>query len=182
MTILIVDDEPESRTLLTAILTEHRYQVRAADGGELALATLSHTRPELILLDIRMPNMNGFEVCRQLKNRTDTRDIPVMFITASGDMEEKLEGLRLGAVDYVTKPFQREELLARVRTHVELGRLRAHLEDQVAARTAELRESEERFRNMANAAPVMIWASGMDKLCTFINRRWLEFTGRRFDE
>jgi signal transduction histidine kinase len=138
MTILVVDDEAPSRTLLTAMLTEQGYQVRAADGGELALAAIARARPELILLDIRMPGMDGFEVCRLLKSRPDTQDIPLMFITASGELEEKVEGLRLGAVDFVTKPFQREELLARVRTHLELGRLRAHLEEQVEKRTAEL--------------------------------------------
>lgn len=138
MAILIVDDEPASRTLLTAMLTDAGYQVRAADGGELALATIADTRPNLILLDIRMPGMDGFEVCRRFKSRPDTRDIPLMFITASGDLDERVEGLRLGAVDFVTKPFQREELLARVQTHLDLGRLRSHLEEQVASRTAEL--------------------------------------------
>lgn len=149
MTILIVDDESESRTLLTTLLSEHGYRVRAADGGELALVTIMETRPDLILLDIRMPGMNGFEVYRQLKNRAETQDIPVMFISASSELDEKVEGLRLGAVDYVTKPFQREELLARVGTHLELGRLRGHLEEQVATRTAELSDSEQRSRNLA---------------------------------
>lgn len=149
MTILIVDDEADSRTLLRTLLVEHGYKVRAADSGDLALATMADTRPDLILLDIRMPGINGFEVYRQLKNGVDTRDIPVMFISASSDLEEKVEGLRLGAVDYVTKPFQREELLARVGTHLELGRLRRHLEELVATRTLALRESEQRARNLA---------------------------------
>ncbi len=149
MAILIVDDEADSRTLLRTLLTEHGYQVRAADGGELALATMAKTRPDLILLDIRMPGMNGFEVYRQLKNRADTQDIPVMFISASSDLDEKVEGLRLGAVDYVAKPFQREELLARVGTHLELGRLRRHLEELVATRTADLHKSEQHARNLA---------------------------------
>jgi PAS domain S-box-containing protein len=176
--ILLVDDEYESRTLLAAILTAEGYQVHAADGGELALASVSARRPQLILLDIRMPGMDGLEVFRRLKESSDTRDIPVIFLSASGQLAEKVQGLRLGAVDYIGKPFQREELLARVRTHVELARLRAGLERQVAERTAELQESEERFRTMADAAPVMIWVSGTDKLCTFFNKRWLEFTGQ----
>jgi signal transduction histidine kinase len=148
-TILIIEDEAESRVLLTAILSESGYNVLAADGGELALATIAQTRPELILLDIRMPGLDGFEVCRRFKSRPDTQEIPVMFITASAALEEKVDGFRLGAVDYITKPFQREELLARVRTHLELGRLRAQLEEQVATRTTQLRESEQRVRNMA---------------------------------
>jgi PAS domain S-box-containing protein len=180
--ILVVDDESASRTLLTEMLSAEGYEVCAADGGELALASLAVRRPNLILLDIRMPGMDGFEVCRRLKGNPDTRDIPLVFLTASVKPRERVVGLRLGAVDFVTKPFQREELLARVHTHLELGRLRAHLEQQVRERTAELQESEQRFRTMADAAPVMIWASGTDKLCTFFNRQWLDFTGRSIDE
>jgi PAS domain S-box-containing protein len=176
--ILIVDDDAESRALLTAILTAEGYKVRAADGGELALASIALRRPALILLDMRMPGIDGFEVCRRVKQNPDTRDIPVMFLSASGELQQRVEGIRLGAVDFVTKPFQREELLARVRTHLELSLLRANLEKKVAERTAELRESEERFRTMADAAPIMIWTAGIDKLCTFVNKRWLEFTGR----
>jgi DNA-binding response OmpR family regulator len=182
MTIVVVDDESESRTLLTAILTAEGYDVRPADSGNLALAYIAAHLPDLILLDIRMPGMDGFEVCRRLKERAETRDIPLMFLSASLQLSERVEGLRLGAVDFVTKPFQREELLARVRTHLELGRLRAHLEQQVEERTAKLRESEERFRNMADTAPIMIWVAGTDKLCIFFNKGWLEFTGRRLDE
>jgi PAS domain S-box-containing protein len=182
MTILVVDDESESRTLLTTILKAEGYEVRPADKGELALASIGVERPELILLDIRMPGMDGFEVCRRLKACEETRDIPLLFLSGSVEMSERVEGLKLGAVDFVTKPFHREELLARVRTHLELGRLRSNLERQVEERTAELRESEQRFRTMADAAPVMIWASGVDKLCTFFNRGWLEFTGRSLEE
>src|SRR3954447_26079348 len=120
MKILIVDDESECRTLLAAVLTAEGYEVRVADGGPLALASLAVNRPELILLDIRMPGMDGFEVCRRIKQNADTRDIPVMFLSASRKLSERVEGFRLGAVDYVAKPFQREELLARVHTHLEL--------------------------------------------------------------
>src|SRR3954452_4812865 len=141
MTLLIVDDESESRNLLTAILTAESYEVGAADGGDLALETISVPRPELILLDIRMPETDGFEVCRRLKQNPEIREIPVIFLSASSEVAERVEGLRLGAVDFITKPFYREELLVRVRTHLELGRLRARLEEQVDLRTAELRES-----------------------------------------
>src|SRR5262249_17373601 len=141
MSILVVDDESESRTLLMEILTAEGLGVRAADGGELALASLLLKRPELILLDIRMPGMDGLEVCRRVKANEDARDIPVIILSASGEPADRLEGLRLGAVDFISKPFQREELLARVRTHLELSRLRLQLEHRVAERTAELRES-----------------------------------------
>jgi PAS domain S-box-containing protein len=202
-TVLVVDDESDSLKLLTGILTEQGYHVRPANSGKLALASVALDRPELILLDIRMPGMDGFEVCRQLKRSERSRRIPLIFISASTNVDEHVAGLSLGAVDFITKPIRREELLARVRTHIELGRLQTHLQKEVVERTtalegaierlqsesaerrraeAGLQESEERFRTMADAAPVMIWASGTDKLCSFFNKGWIEFTGRQITE
>jgi two-component system, cell cycle sensor histidine kinase and response regulator CckA len=187
--ILVVDDEAHSLSLLRGILTAEGYQVRLADSGKLALASLTAWLPQLIVLDVRMKDMDGFEVLRQIKASEKARNIPVIFITAASETEERLRGLALGAVDYITKPFQREELLARVRTHLELSRLRDQLEEQVRARTAELsaaldrlRESEQRFRSVADKAPVMIWMSDIDKRCTFVNKTWLTFTGRTLEE
>ena len=201
--ILAVDDTSESLRMLTDILVSQGYDVRPADSGELALASIEATQPELILLDIRMPGMDGFEVCRRLKERTETRQIPLIFLSAITDTKERVEGLRLGAVDFISKPFQQEELLARLRTHLELSRLRARLEEMVAERTAHLnaaneqlrlelaerlraeralRESEERFRSMADNAPVVIWTSGPDAKLNFVNRYALKFTGRQFEE
>jgi len=182
MKILVVDDEFESRTLLAELLTSEGYEVRAADGGPLALVSLGVNRPDLILLDIRMPQMDGFEVCQRIKENNDAREIPVIFLSSSTDVSERVKGFRLGAVDYVSKPFQKDELLARVRTHLELGRFRAHLEALVDERTAELRESEERFQTMADAAPLMVWRTDVNKLCTFASKGWLEFTGRTLTE
>jgi response regulator RpfG family c-di-GMP phosphodiesterase len=120
--------------------------VRAAISGELALRAAATNPPDLVLLDIRMPGMDGFEVCRQLKAGTATCDVPVIFVSSASEMSEKLKGFEMGALDYVTKPYQRDELLARVRTHLELNRLRNHLEDLVDERTVELRESERKLR------------------------------------
>jgi len=159
--ILVVDDQADSLSLLTNVLAAEGFQVRSADSGQLALASVAAWLPQLILLDIRMRDIDGFEICRRLKASEETRDIPLMFISAASELEERVQGLALGAVDYITKPFQREELLARVRTHLELGRLRAQLENQVSQRTAELRvtverlrESEERFRFAQKAASI----------------------------
>jgi PAS domain S-box-containing protein len=182
MSILVVDDHAESRTLVTEILSAQGFRVRAAGAGELPLPSLAVQQPALILLDLQMPGMDGFEVCRRLKASEVSREIPVIILSARGESADRVEGLRLGAVDYITKPFQAEELVARVRTHLELSRLRLDLEKRVAERTAQLRESEERFRTMADAAPMMIWLAGVDKLCTFFNQVWLEFTGRSMAE
>lgn len=139
--ILAVDDTPASLKLLSDILNEQGYEVRAAINGELALHSAINNPPELVLLDIRMPGMDGFEVCRQLKAHPKTRDIPVIFVSAVSETGEKVQGFELGAVDFVTKPYQREELLARVRTHLEVDRLRNHLEELVQERTRELRDN-----------------------------------------
>jgi response regulator RpfG family c-di-GMP phosphodiesterase len=132
--------------LLTDILKAEGYEVRAAISGELALHAAATNPPDLVLLDIRMPGMDGYEVCRQLKAGTATCDVPVIFVSSASEMSEKLKGFEMGALDYVTKPYQRDELLARVRTHLELNRLRNHLEDLVDERTVELRESERKLR------------------------------------
>jgi PAS domain S-box-containing protein len=199
-TILVVDDDSQSLRLLTDTLTGAGYRVRPADSGELALASVGAVAPELILLDIRMPGMDGFEVCRRLKANQTSRGIPVVFLSAAGQVEDRVHALSLGAADFISKPFQAPELLARVNIHMELGLLRAHLEQQVAERTGELRlanerlcleleerrraehelrESEERFRNLANRAPVGIWVLDADQAVTFYNRRALAFLGRK---
>lgn len=145
--ILAIDDTPASLRLLTDILKAEGYEVRSAISGEVALHSAISKPPELILLDIRMPDMDGYEVCRLLKAQSVTAEIPVIFVSAATETDEKLQGFDVGAVDFVTKPYQRAELLARVRTHLELNRLRNHLEDQVEERTAALINSEKKLRN-----------------------------------
>lgn len=144
--ILAVDDTPASLKLLSDLLREEGYSVRAAINGELAVSSAVSDPPELVLLDVRMPEMDGFEVCRRLKASPRTSEVPVIFVSALSETEDKVRGFELGAVDFVTKPYQREELLARVHTHLEVRRLRNHLEELVWARTRELRESERKLR------------------------------------
>jgi PAS domain S-box-containing protein len=146
--ILAVDDTPASLKLLTELLQSAGYDVRSAVCGELALRSAITTPPELILLDVRMPGIDGFEVCRRLKAQAETREVPVIFVSALTDIDDKVEGFRLGAVDFVTKPFQREELLVRVRTQLEMARLCNRLEAAVEARARELKESKERYDHL----------------------------------
>lgn len=136
--ILIVEDSLESAQFLAQVLSGDGYQVRQALDGQLALLSVQAKTPDLILLDIRMPVMDGFEVCRRLKANQQTADIPVIFLSALKDMEVLVQGFGLGAVDYVSKPYHAEEILARVHTQLELRRLRLQLEQMVAARTVQL--------------------------------------------
>jgi len=131
-TLLVVDDTPANLKLLVDILTADGYRVLPANSGELALAAVAARPPELVLLDIRMPGLDGFEVYRRLRARAESCDIPIIFISAFGESAERVEGLKLGAVDFIAKPFQREELLARVQTHLELRRLRVRFEQQAS--------------------------------------------------
>jgi PAS domain S-box-containing protein len=180
--ILLVDDSPFDIETAHNILKD-TYILKIATSGARAL-DLSRVRPQpdLILLDVMMPEMDGYEVCRLLKADPATCHIPIIFLTGKASVEAETRGFELGATDYIHKPFSPQVVQSRVRTHVELGVLRTHLEEEVKKRTAELRESEQRFRIMADAAPVMIWASGTDKLRTFFNKGWLEFTGRSMDD
>ncbi|WP_026604100.1 EAL domain-containing protein [Methylomonas sp. 11b] len=148
--ILVVDDTSASLKLLSDLLKAEGYEVRSAINGELAVNFAIANPPDLVLLDILMPGMGGFEVCRLLKAHPDTRNVPIIFISALSEPDEKVQGFKLGAVDFVTKPYQREELLARVRTHLEIDRLRNHLEELVEQRSHQLLESEKKLRTSLN--------------------------------
>jgi DNA-binding response OmpR family regulator len=126
--ILIVDDVPENLQLLAAILYGENYKVNFSSSGKRALQLISAKLPDLILLDISMPEMDGYEVCTKLKSNPDTKDIPVIFLTALANSENIIKGLQFGGVDYVTKPFNTDELLARVKTHLELKTKREQVE------------------------------------------------------
>ncbi len=122
--VLVVDDTVENLRVLSDLLSEQGYEVRAVTSGRQALQAVEHDPPDLILLDITMPDMDGFEVCRRLRATEWSKDVPVIFLTALTATADKLRAFDAGGVDYVTKPFQFEEVLARVRTHVALRRAR----------------------------------------------------------
>jgi two-component system, NtrC family, sensor kinase len=119
-TILVVDDTPTNLQVLFDVLSEQGYRVAIAKNGEIALQRLQSSQPNLILLDVMMPGIDGFETCQRLKANPSTREIPVIFMTALSDSLDKVKGLSLGAVDYITKPIQHEEVLARIRVHLQL--------------------------------------------------------------
>ncbi|MBF0425129.1 MAG: two-component system response regulator [Magnetococcales bacterium] len=138
-TVLIVDDTPENLDVLKIILSPF-YRLQVATNGRLALKiAFSGSAPDIILLDVMMPGMDGYEVCRLLKADERTRDIPVLFVTARSDAEDEAYGLSLGAADYLTKPISRPIVLARVKTHIASSDQRRLLADQVELRTAQLR-------------------------------------------
>jgi DNA-binding response OmpR family regulator len=121
-TILIVDDTPANLNVLSTILSREGYKVRPANSGEVALVVAQHASPDLILLDIQMPGLNGFEVCRRLQQQEQTRDIPVIFISALDEVLDKVEAFEVGGADYITKPFQILEVLARIEHQLLLRR------------------------------------------------------------
>ncbi|MDM8566763.1 hybrid sensor histidine kinase/response regulator [Candidatus Halobeggiatoa sp. HSG11] len=119
-TLLVVDDVPANLMMLCTFLNNTGFQVNIAESGEDALEQINYTIPDLILLDIMMPGIDGFETCKRLKDNKKTQDIPIIFMTALSDTVDKIKGFEIGAVDYVTKPVQQEELLARITTHLTL--------------------------------------------------------------
>ncbi|MBB6082749.1 EAL domain-containing response regulator [Castellaniella defragrans] len=152
--LLVVDDVPENiHELLAALRDEFRILV-AGDGARALEIVQGPAPPDLVLLDVVMPGMDGYEVCRRIKSTPAGQRIPVMFVTVIDDTRDKVRGFALGAADYVTKPFDIEEVRARVRAHLELARLRRFLEDLVAQRTALLRVSEEKYRILAHRDPL----------------------------
>jgi len=133
-TILIVDDIPENVKILYSFLNDAGFKVLVATEGKRAIQTAEHVQPDLILLDVMMPEMDGFEVCHILKSKDNTRAIPIIFLTALTDTVDKVKGFSLGAVDYITKPLHYEEVLARVNTHLSLR----HLQQELLQRNLEL--------------------------------------------
>ncbi len=153
--ILVVDDTPENLNLLTGMLKESGYKARPVPSGKLAIQAVRNEKPDLILLDINMPEMDGYEVCAHLKADAASKDIPILFISAMSETMDKVKAFSAGGVDYVTKPFQFEEVLARVEAHLRIhflqGQLSEHnenLERLVAERTGDLMKAYKRLREL----------------------------------
>ena len=146
-TILIVDDTPANLSVLVDTLADTGYKLMVAEDGEDAIAQTARAQPDLILLDVMMPGVDGFETCRRLKAQPSTRDIPVIFMTALTDTAEKVRAFEAGAVDYITKPIQHEEALARINTHLTMRRLRLELQEQLAFKERFMRIAGHDLRN-----------------------------------
>lgn len=157
--VFVVDDNPNNLNLLAGILRSHGFRVRMVNDGKRAVEMIRAKLPELVLLDITMPAPDGYEVCRQLKADPDTAAVPVLFISALDDPIDKVKAFALGGVDYVPKPFQAEEVVARVRTHLTIGRLQ--------------RQLEERSRHLEEAVHSLEEVSRTDPLTGLRNRRFL---------
>jgi putative two-component system response regulator len=160
-TILVVDDAPENIDVMVGILG-HDYHIKAAINGARALKLARESAPDLILLDVMMPDMDGYEVCRQLKDDPATRDIPVIFVTAKNDVKDEALGFSLGAVDYIAKPVSPPIVQARVKTQLALYHQNRLLEDKVHQRTRELHDSRlELIRRLGRAAEFKDNETGM---------------------
>jgi PAS domain S-box-containing protein len=197
--ILLVDDTPSTLLLLVGLLTERGYVVNPAEEGALALRFTESVLPDLILLDVRMPGMDGYQVCAKLKEDPRTRDIPVIFLSSVDQVLDKVRAFRCGAVDYVAKPCEPEEVLARIETQLALRRLRENLETAVRERTADLirtntrlqeeiaerksveqalRASERRFAIAFQASPVPLSiAASEDGRFLMVNHEFADVTG-----
>ncbi|AUI69532.1 response regulator [Beggiatoa leptomitoformis] len=167
--VLMVDDTPANIDVLRKVLTPEGYKLYFANNGEKALQIAEKAMPDLILLDVMMPGgIDGFTTCTYLKQNALTATIPVIFITAKTDTQDMIEGFRVGAVDYITKPFRQEEVCVRVRTHLQT-RILMHQRDKLIQ---DLKTSEERFRLLAMWSPAGIFQTDLAGNFTYTNQRW----------
>ena len=174
-TILIIDDSPTNLGVLFDFLTDAGFKVLMAQNGESAIHQAKNTCPDVILLDIIMPGMNGFEICRRLKANEVTQDIPVIFMTALSQTSVVVKGFQLGAVDYITKPTQQEIVLARVTTHLTIQKLRDSLQEQNEQLQQEIKQRQQAESALQEANQELQRLATLDGLTQVANRR-------RFDE
>lgn len=179
--ILIVDDTPDNLRLLAKILSDQGYRIRLAPNGKRALAIAEDNIPDLILLDIMMPQMNGYIVCERFKANETTRDIPVIFLSALNEVMDKVKAFKVGGVDYITKPFQPEEVLVRVKTHIALR----NTQQQLKLQNDQLRQSQETLRKLSRAVEQSgstIVITALDGTIEFVNPAFSKVTGYTAEE
>jgi len=155
--IMIVDDTPENIRFLSSLLQSQGYTVRKAINGKMALTAVKSLLPDLILLDINMPSMNGYEVCKELKKDPDTRSVPVIFLSALDDVKDKVKAFQVGGIDYITKPFQLEEVLVRIKNQLTIR----HLQIQLQKQNEQLQQS---FQDLQKAQAQLIQKEKMVSL------------------
>ncbi|GAK60639.1 putative two-component system sensor protein [Candidatus Vecturithrix granuli] len=185
--ILIVDDLPDNLRVLSEMLQQQGFRVRLLREGQMVLPSVLNSPPDIILLDIMMPIMDGYKVCQQLKADDRTRDIPVIFLSALDDITDKMNAFAVGGVDYITKPFQQEEVVNRICIHLKLQRLQKSLKEQniylqqkiVEHEHAEnaLRESEQKFRELTELLPQTVFEIDLKGNCLYANQQGFEMTG-----
>lgn len=195
--ILIVDDVADNLTVLSELLIAEGYLVRPVTSGAMALKTISNAIPDLILLDIKMPEMDGFQVCRRIKADDKLKEIPIIFISAYGEEAEKIKAFEAGGVDYIIKPFHSGEVYARVKTHLALSDAKRSLEQsnddlekKIFQRTKELEESnhqlknaEEKFHKAFHLNPIMMIISSLSSgRIIEVNKAFENHTGYTRDE
>lgn len=175
--ILIVDDSPANLGVLQGVLEEAGFQVLVATSGERTLARLAYMQPDLVLLDVNMPGLDGYETWRQLRANPRWQDVPVLFLTARDEAMDKLRGFAAGGVDYITKPLHAEEVLARVRAHLQIRLLqRALAEKNVLLKVAMAKrlEAEAQLQQSLDRAVLVVDTDGGVEFCTRLARRLLE--------
>ena len=163
-TVLIVDDNLANLGVLSDTLDQAGFEVWVAQSGKVALERVKYALPDLILLDVMMPEINGFETCRQLKENPSTKDVPIIFMTALSDIANKVEGFQLGAVDYITKPFQQEEILARIKLHLKLYELNNRLEEKNILLEQKVTELSQAYADLQQMQVQLIQGEKMSSL------------------
>jgi DNA-binding response OmpR family regulator len=182
--ILIVDDVPANLDVLVQALDKVGYNILVASDGESALEVASYSQPDLILLDVMMPGIDGYETCRRLKEKPALAAVPVIFLTARDDLAGIVQGFEMGGLDYVTKPFKREEVLVRIRTHLErallarrLAELNAHLEQKVEERTRQLQLKVRELEGKDRIAQHLLTFHGLEETLAVVLEVVVQITG-----
>ena len=170
-TILLVDDQPNNIKVLLSFLKKHNFKLRVADSGERALQMLERFQPSIILMDVMMPRLDGFETCRRIKRNKMLHEIPVIFMTALDNLEDKIAGFEAGGVDYITKPFHQAEVLARVKLHIDLRK-----------KNVALQKSEKQIRMIVENAPISIHELDLQGRIISMNTAGLTMIGAASEE